>query len=224
MVGVPAGRSLKERQRQEREDLILQAAEELFLEKGFHDVSIDEIAARVGIAKGTIYLHFTSKEELVFALLQRDIKQFLLEVDSILASSDSATARLRAIMERVYSGMLGSYLQILAAVYQNPELRARMEEKRSVMLATWDDVAQRIRAVLEEGKAAGEFERTLPTPVMLRFFFGLLSPRTVFAGRLSQSVSGLVVVQEGMSAEEVASYLSRCFFKGIAPDGPEHRA
>ncbi len=218
MVGMTPGRSLRERQRQEREDLILQAAEELFLEKGFHDVSIDEIAARVGIAKGTVYLHFDSKEDLVFALLQRDMKHFLQEVDAILASGESATVRLRAIIERVYSGMLGSYLQMLTAVFQSPEFRARMAEKHGVMQATWDDVAQRIRTVLDEGKATGEFDPEIPTSVMVRFFFGLLSPRSILAGRVSHRPSGLVVVQEGMSAEDVVGYMSRCFFRGIAPD------
>jgi TetR/AcrR family transcriptional regulator, fatty acid metabolism regulator protein len=133
MTTTQAARSLRERQRQEREDLILQAAEELFLEKGSYDASIDDIAARVGIAKGTVYLHFASKEDLVFALLQRDVRQLLDEVDGILALSESATARLRAIMERVYSGMLGSYFQMLAAAFQNPEFRARMAEKHTVM-------------------------------------------------------------------------------------------
>lgn len=218
MADTLPGRSLKERQRQEREDLILQAAEELFLARGFHEVSIDEIAARVGIAKGTVYLHFTSKEELVFALVHRDLKQLLQEVDAILSSSESATARLRAIIDRVYGGMLGSYFQMLAAAVQNPEFRARMAEKRSMMHETLDDVSQRIRAVLEEGKAAGEFDPAIPTSVMLSFFIGLLSPRTILAGRVSQHPSGLVVVQEEVSAEEVVGYLSRCFFKGIAPD------
>ena len=56
-------RSLKDRQREERERLILEAAEELLAEKGYHEMSIDEIAARVGVSKGTVYLHFSSKEE-----------------------------------------------------------------------------------------------------------------------------------------------------------------
>src|SRR5258708_30382160 len=69
-------RSLKERQRQEREDLILQAAEEILTEKGYYETSMDEIAARVGVAKGTLYLHFPGKEDLVFALFNREVETF----------------------------------------------------------------------------------------------------------------------------------------------------
>ncbi len=62
--------SLKEKQRQEREQLIIQAAEEVLQEKGYYETSMDEIAARVGIAKGTIYTHFPGKEELVLAIFK----------------------------------------------------------------------------------------------------------------------------------------------------------
>src|SRR5579863_2249574 len=69
--------SLKEKQRREREELILQAAEEVFQEKGYYEASMDEIAARVGIAKGTIYTHFPGKEELVIELFNRSMQRLL---------------------------------------------------------------------------------------------------------------------------------------------------
>lgn len=56
--GRSAHTSLKEKQREERRTLILQMGEEVLMEKGYYEASIDEIAARVGIAKGTVYLHF----------------------------------------------------------------------------------------------------------------------------------------------------------------------
>src|SRR5713226_1799238 len=80
-VGTAPRVSLKEKQRQEREALILQVAEEVLLEKGYHEASIDEIASRVGIAKGTVYLHFPSKEDLVVAIFERDMQQLLQYID-----------------------------------------------------------------------------------------------------------------------------------------------
>src|SRR5256885_7463499 len=77
MTQTTTPRTLKEKQRQERKALILQAAEEVLMEKGYHETSIDEIAARVGIAKGTVYLHFPSKEDLVIAIFERDMQQLL---------------------------------------------------------------------------------------------------------------------------------------------------
>ena len=75
--------SLKERQREERAALILRAASDLLIEKGYHDASMDEIAARVGISKGALYLHFTSKEALVVRLLEQEIAEYLALIDQV---------------------------------------------------------------------------------------------------------------------------------------------
>lgn len=66
-----AGRFSKERLYQEREEAILQVAGEVFMEKGYHGMSMDEIAELVGIGKPTLYRHFASKEELVSTLVMR---------------------------------------------------------------------------------------------------------------------------------------------------------
>src|SRR5213076_2188762 len=79
----PTMRSLRERQRQERAALILGVAQDVFADKGYYDASIDEIAARAGIAKGTVYLHFASKEDLLVALVERQINEFLARVDQV---------------------------------------------------------------------------------------------------------------------------------------------
>src|SRR5579859_2936806 len=89
MQPLTAPHSLKEKQRQEREALILQLAEEVLMEKGYYETSIDEIAARVGIAKGTVYLHFPSKEDLTVAIMIREIKQLIAEIEAIASTEDS---------------------------------------------------------------------------------------------------------------------------------------
>src|SRR5690349_7824505 len=97
--------SLKERQRQERENLILQVAEEVLLEKGYHETSMDEIAARVGVAKGTVYLHFPGKEELVVAIFARTMEAFLEGVESVIAEKPTNRAKLEALLHFMYTGL-----------------------------------------------------------------------------------------------------------------------
>jgi len=58
-----------------KQERILQAALEVVAEKGCHEASIDEIAERAGIAKGTIYLYFRSKDSLLSALFRRGIEK-----------------------------------------------------------------------------------------------------------------------------------------------------
>ena len=59
----------KERERQQRRNDIIDAARELFAEKDFDEVSMDEIAGKVGLGKSTLYLYFKNKESLYFAVV-----------------------------------------------------------------------------------------------------------------------------------------------------------
>src|SRR5205807_4196642 len=105
MQPVTAHRSLKEKQRQEREALILEAAEEVLMEKGYYETSMDEIAARVGIAKGTVYLHFPSKEDLVVAIFQRDMERLLQLIKATISSSLTPREKAEIILEQLYGSM-----------------------------------------------------------------------------------------------------------------------
>ncbi len=88
-------RSLREKQRQERQELILQAAEQVFTEKGYYDISLDEIARRVGIGTATIYSHFSSKEDLmVAAIFERALQRVALHVQELAAIQQNAVEKL----------------------------------------------------------------------------------------------------------------------------------
>ncbi|MFI5273933.1 MAG: TetR/AcrR family transcriptional regulator [Ktedonobacterales bacterium] len=203
--------SLKERQRQEREQLILQAAEALLVEHGYHETSIDEIAARVGISKGTVYLHFASKEEMVFALLRCEMTRFQQALDDILAARGSPAEQLRAVLTHVYTGGTGGlerHAQLMGAIFRDPDLRNRLLENREAMHATWDTFSARLSALIEAGKAAGEIDAALPTPVILSIFGALMAPPTY----------SRLITRDGLAPEQVVAHLSRIFFKGIAPE------
>lgn len=206
--------SLKDRQREEREQLILQAAEELFLERGFYETSMEDIAARVGIAKGTVYLHFSSKEELVAALFDKGRQYFLGCLNTILSSSESPPAKLRAVLEQVYNGMLGKHFQLLTSVFQNPEFRNRFvrssEEDKHGPGSRWGALSEGVSRVLDEGKASGDFDPEMPTPIMLGVFLSFLSPH-YFA---------TLIVRDGMPEDQLVTYLNRCLFRAIA--APRH--
>jgi len=206
-------RSLKDRQREERERLILDAAEELLAEKGYHEMSIDEIAARVGVSKGTVYLHFPSKEELVLAYLGRGMRRFMQEATDALNASTSPSARLRALMELFYAGVFKGRNNLFTAIYENPELRNRLLDRKREFHGQWDALSERVSQVFDEGKALGEFDATIPTPVLVSLFWSLASPRTYER----------LVEQEQMPLDEMVNHLSRFFFKGLAADGSQER-
>lgn len=199
-------RSLRERQRQEREELILRAAEEVLLEKGYHSTSIDEIATRVGIAKGTVYLHFASKETLVFALLMRDMQKLMQAISIIIAKRCSAQTRLEDILCYVYGELFSEHFQLLYALSESMTARQLMLEKKAYVLAQWDLVAEQITTLIDEGKANGELKQEIPTIILTNAFFSMLSP---------QSYKRLVVDRH-MQPSELVDYLSHIYFHGIS--------
>src|SRR5258705_1780197 len=67
--------SYKERERQRREDEILNCAEQLFVERGYANVNMDDLAEVVGISKPTLYQHFKSKEELIAEVFIRGFRE-----------------------------------------------------------------------------------------------------------------------------------------------------
>jgi TetR/AcrR family transcriptional regulator, fatty acid metabolism regulator protein len=206
MTQTTAPRSLKEKQRQEREALILQAAEEVLMEKGYHETSIDEIASRVGIAKGTVYLHFARKEDLVVALFEQDLEKSLQLVETTIASEMTAHAKMEAISHVLYGSFFSKRFQLLYSLSNSADLRRIFVEQKGCMRETWERLSARLASLLEDGKAAGEFDTTIPTSVMVSAFFGLLSPKSY----------DRLMVDGQMTQEEVSKQLGRIYFKGIA--------
>ncbi|GAC1375061.1 MAG: hypothetical protein NVS2B12_18200 [Ktedonobacteraceae bacterium] len=174
-------RSLRERQRQERLELILQAAEQVFAEKGYHDTSMDEIAARVGIGTATIYSHFAGKEDLmVAAILDNSFHKIVEGVRSICAAGDSATARLTRIFHfLVSSDFFLRRAEIAYAMGDSPEAQKARFSRQDAILESSRVFSSELAALIEQGKATGEFQRRIATSTMLKAFIGLVRAQSV---------------------------------------------
>lgn len=208
MQTTPAPRSLKEKQRQEREALILKAAEEILSEKGYHETSMDEIAAYVGVAKGTVYLHFPSKENLVVAIFEHDMQQFLQSLDEVIVPTMTNREKLDAVLHFLYGGLFSKRARLLYSIASDTDLHKLLVAKGGCMRDLWAQLAERVTNLLDVGKAAGEFDTSLPTNVMMSAFFSLLSPRSYER----------LVVNEQVPAEKLVDYVGRIYFKGIAAE------
>lgn len=199
-------RPLKERMREVRAGLILDVAEEMLAEKGYHDTSMDEIAARTGVAKGTLYQHFPSKEDLVFALFERSLMLFEQAVEQAAGTSLMARVKLERILSYVYQERRGPHARLFQLLYQNMEIRKGLIEKKGQLRDHMERVAGQIRTILQEGKAEGAFDPAISTELMLLTFMNLLS----------LSTREHLLAQEQMLPEELVSQVGRVFFEGIA--------
>jgi AcrR family transcriptional regulator len=142
--------------RLETKDAILDATERLLARYGYRKMTVEDIAREVGVGKGTIYLHFTSKEEVVLSHVDRIVDRLKEALRAIALSNATAAVRLRSmLLTRVLFRFdsIQHYTQslndLLAAL--RPGLLARRARY-------FDDEAQILAEVLIHGRDAGEFE------------------------------------------------------------------
>jgi AcrR family transcriptional regulator len=110
---------------------LISAAERLFVERGFHASTVDEIALEAGFTKGAVYSNFESKEDLFFAVYERRAERALAEIEEVLGENGPAAglehlasdaARRRGGVE---DGWLAVFFEFWAHVVRRPELRDR---------------------------------------------------------------------------------------------------
>ena len=118
----------------------------------------------------------------------------------------TSRGKIEAIFDLMHGGIISKRMQLLYSLSNSGGLRHLLVEKKGCLREIWDQLSARLNSLFEEGKAAGEFDLTLPAMVMLSAFYSLLSPKSY------ERLMG-----EGqMSAEEVEKNLKRIYFKGIS--------
>ena len=92
-------RARREREKEERRQSILRAAREVFLENGFYRATMDSVAERAEVSKGTVYLYFESKETILARLLLEGLDALIEELEQAYAADESIMAdeRLRRL-------------------------------------------------------------------------------------------------------------------------------
>jgi AcrR family transcriptional regulator len=164
---IPAGR--RERQKLERERRILAAARRLFDRKGFTDTSMEEVATRAGLAVGTLYNYFPSKDQLLFAISRSDTEPLLKIGERILADPpDDPVEAIAALTEVMVQGITAGERRLwrelfVAAIAAPDTLGARLfalDIRLIVQLTTMLDLLKARGAVdasVDSSRAAGLF-------------------------------------------------------------------
>jgi AcrR family transcriptional regulator len=92
-------RARRKREKEERRRSILRAAREVFFENGFHQATVEAVAERAEVSKGTVYLYFESKETILAHLLLEGLRELVGELEKAYATEESLPAdeRLRRL-------------------------------------------------------------------------------------------------------------------------------
>ena len=150
-----------------REIAIIQSVNRLLAEKGFDAMTVDEVAAEVGIAKASLYKHFTSKEELACAAMvtaMRRAQEVIQSTDASLAPIDKLKFVTRWTMTLKLQGLMPSLPS------QNSSLRATLMASKDYMDGLME-VSDALGGWIEAAQKQGQINKTLPAVAVLYTLF-----------------------------------------------------
>ena len=181
-----------------RETAIIQSVNRLLAEKGFDAMTVDEVAAEVGIAKASLYKHFTSKEELACAAMvtaMRRAQEVIQSTDASLAPLDKLKAVTRWTMTLKLQGLMPSLPS------QNSSLRATLMGSKDYMDGLME-VSDALGGWIEEAQAQGQINKNLPAVAVLY---------TLFARACDPVLEFLKVGEQHTDAQILDLVMSTCF-------------
>lgn len=194
-----------------REDAIVSSVNRLLAEKGFDAMTVDDVAADVGIAKASLYKHFVSKEELAAAAMIRVLDYTLAFIATLEAKPEvAAIDQLKAVARWTMQVQMAGEMPSLPA--QNSALRVVLTANKPY-IDRLIQVSGKLGAWIMAAQASGQLDRKLPPEVVLY---------TLFA-RACDPVLGLLKATSSYSDEQITEMLLSTCFDGLAGAGPRHQ-
>jgi AcrR family transcriptional regulator len=143
---------------EERKAQIMDAAQEVFIQKGIDEARMDDIAQQTGLSKGTLYLYFKSKENLVTAILDRIFAGAFKGLEDRKYAPKSATEAIFRFTEEAIHGYK-RMLRFTPVVYEFLALAFRNKIVQRAMKQYFDDYMKILVPIVQSGIDSGEFRR-----------------------------------------------------------------
>ncbi|MDO9073653.1 MAG: TetR/AcrR family transcriptional regulator [Rubrivivax sp.] len=197
--------SFREQVLRVREDAIVSSVNRLLADKGFDLMTVDEVAADVGIAKASLYKHFASKEALAAAAMVRLLERLLAILDQQAARADaSAFQRLEAVIRWALTQQLAGEMPSVPS--QNSSLRAELLANK-VYLELLLQVSERLGRWIQQAQADGDIDPALPPEIVLL---------TVYA-RGCDPVPVFLKASGNFSDEQITDWVMTVCLRGLRP-------
>lgn len=156
---------------------IIDAAVHVFAERGFYHARVSEVAAAAGVAGGTIYNYFKSKDDLLICLFEDRMDAILQGFRSELAGLLTAADKLRRFIELHLQMVEGDpHLAEVLTV----ELRQSSKFMREYKARKFGEYLAEIEQIIEAGRASGEFRADVDARILKRVVFGALDEVSLF--------------------------------------------
>jgi TetR/AcrR family fatty acid metabolism transcriptional regulator len=184
---------------------IIDAAIRVFARNGYYNSRVSDVAREAGIASGTIYLYFKTKDDILVTLFRQKMAEWVAMVRKEIAGEQDPIAKIRKIV-RLHFHVIEANPE-LAEVVQ-VELRQGQKFFRGASAREVSAYFDVIQAVLEEGIAAGRVRRDLPVKVATKMLFGAMD----------QLATSWVLGKRAYRLTDAAEPVATIFLKGVSTD------
>jgi len=166
---VPASAPIQLPERADKRAAILRAAIDVFAARGFFNAQVADVARAAGVAAGTVYLYFKSKDDLLVSIFERTMREAIADGKACVAPLSDPVEQLRAVA-RVHLDRLGRDRK-LAIVFQ-VELRQSTKFMERFSASLLRDYLGIIRGIVVAGQRAGAFRSDLNPTLAAKLIFG----------------------------------------------------
>ena len=189
----------------DKREAILRAATKVFANKGFFNSKVADIANEAGIADGTVYLYFRSKDEILHSIFDRAMEEFIADGKKELEGIESPELRLQRIAE-LHLERLGSDRE-MAIVFQ-VELRGSTKFMQEFSAAGFHDYLEVIRKTIDDGQRSGVFRTDIKPVVASKILYGALD----------EMVTNWILSEKRYPLAPIAGEVLKIFFGGMKPE------
>ena len=185
---------------------IIDAAIRVFARNGYYNSRVSDVAREAGIAAGTIYLYFKTKDEILVTLFREKMTEWVALVRDAIAGEADPLEKIRRIVA-LHFKMIEEH-PALAEVLQ-VELRQGHKFFRGASAQEVSAYFDVIADVLREGVLAGRLRKELPVKVATKMLLGAMD----------QLATSWVLGSRGYRLSEAAEPVATIFLKGVCADG-----
>jgi AcrR family transcriptional regulator len=158
--------------RRARDSEVIEAAVDLFWEKGYASTSVQDVADALGMLKGSLYYYIKSKEDLLKKIFEDSHAEVREITESVLALKQPSIDRLRIFIER-YAGWY--LLNLRRAALYTREWRHASPELRKVMASQRQYYNRVVMSLIDDAKEAGATDKSLDTRLAAYFIMSAVS-------------------------------------------------
>jgi AcrR family transcriptional regulator len=174
----PAAAPVRQRRKEARPQELLDAALDLFVERGFAATRSEDVAARAGVSKGTLYLYYPSKEELLKEVIRHNVVNQIAEGVDIVRQFEGSSSELLARMLRLWWERIGETRASGIIKLMTSEVRNFPEVAQFYVDEVIAPSNRMLVKVIERGIERGEFRETLNVPEVVH---AIVAPMVLLA-------------------------------------------